>query len=240
MYFVWGVFYLEHDFREGHRKRVRDEFLKNGFNENTSKYTVLEMLLFYCVPRKDTKELAHTLLDTYKTLGGVLNAPVSELVKYPGITEPGAALLKLILPVANICAAEYKRGVSDFKSHEEMCDYVANRFFGISDERVGILLLDRLGRKLDFRFIGEGDVASVGVSVRMIVQPCLELNAAAVVLAHNHPSGVALPSEQDIAVTISLAKSLPPLSIKLLDHIIVAADDYVSLYQSVRYSEIFK
>ena len=225
---------------DGHRKRVRAEFLRNGFDKDTPKHKVLEMILFYCVPRVDTNELAHELLEKYRTLNGVLSAPPEELKKFKGITDNGVALLKLILPVANICAQEAQQKKSSFKNLEAIGEYFAKQYLGIYEERLSILLLDGIGRKLDFRFIGEGDVASVGVSMRTIAQACLDTNAVAVALAHNHPSGVALPSHEDLAITNSVAKALRPMGIRLIDHVIVSGDDYVSMAQSARYNEIFK
>lgn len=230
---------MEDNVHEGHRQRVRDEFLINGFNENTPKHKILEMILFYCIKQKDTNELAHRMLQRYKTLTGVLNAPVKELVEFPGITENTAVYLKLILPVARICAAENQKKVSDFNSLDAAGKYISEKFLGIQEEKTAILLLDGVGRKLDFRFISDGDVSAVGISVRKIVQACIETGAVAVILAHNHPSGIALPSEQDLAVTEMLFNALKGVDIHLIDHIIVVRDDFVSLAQSVKYAEIF-
>ena len=222
-----------------HRKRMRMEFLKNGFNKDTPNHKVLEMILFYCIPRVDTNELAHRLLNRYKTLSGVFAAPLEELIKYPGITENGIALLKLFPTVANYCAREKKTPKRVYRTPESVGDYIMDQFVGITEERIAILLLDGTGRKIDFRFIGNGDVASVGVSLRTIVQICLATNAAAVVLAHNHPSNIALPSSEDLTVTKIVSEGLNSIGIKLIDHIIVVEEDYVSLSQSKSYKSLF-
>ena len=117
---------------------------------------------------------------------------------------------------------------------------VANRYINIKKEKVAITCLDNGGKVLGFDFIGEGDIASVGVSIRKVIEIVLKRNAASIILSHNHPGGTALPSKEDIEATETLVKSLNELDVGVLDHIIIADNDYVSLRQSYQYGNMFK
>jgi len=225
---------------KGHRDRMRKEFIANGFAKEMSQHKMLEMLLFYAVPQKDTNELAHELINKYKTIAGVLEAPVEELVKFKYITENNVVLLKLLIPIAR----EYykdksKNSDNAFKSIEDICNYLLNEYFGFTNEKFGVLCLGDKGNKLCFEILAEGDLTSVGVSTREIIQLALKTNATCVVICHNHPGGIALPSGADIALTEMVINALSHIGVKVLDHIIIANGDYVSLYQSKDYKHLF-
>ena len=223
---------------EGHRERMKKEFLANGL-DNLPEHKMLEMLLFYCVPRRDTNELAHQLIEKYKSLAGVLDAPAEELVKFSGITENGVVLLKLIIPLARAYGLGRETKDPVFKSVEDIGDYLLKRYFGFTEEAFSIVCMDSKGKLLDFKILGEGDINSVGVSTRNVIQIALNSNAVCVVLAHNHPSGIALPSNQDIAITEQIKTALSHVNVRVIDHIIIADNDYVSMYQSKKYKHIF-
>lgn len=222
----------------GHRDRMKAEFLENGL-EGMKPHRVLELLLFYCVPRCDTNPLAHALIDKYKTLSGVLDAPVDELVTFPGITKNNVGLLKMIIPIARLYAQGKEENTVNFKSIDDIGDYLLNRYFGFTEEKFSVLCTDTTGKPLGFEILCDGDLNSVGVSTRNIIEYVLSTKATCVVIAHNHPSGIALPSDQDIAITKQVKSAMLHIGVKLLDHIIIADNDYISLFQTQKYKYIF-
>lgn len=219
---------------DGHRQRLKNRFLKEGL-DNFEELQVLELLLFYCIPRQDTNPIAHSLLDHFGSLAQVLEAPAAELKKVPGVGDSVATFLSLV------SAAERYHRVSRIASTDiltsiEACgDYLVPRFHRRRNETVFMLCLDAKCKVLCCKEVGEGSVNSAAVPIRRIVEMALGANATSVVLAHNHPSGVALPSDEDVHTTRRLAMALSAVEITLIDHIIVADGDYVSLCQSGYY-----
>ncbi len=219
---------------DGHRQRLKNRFLKEGL-DNFDQLQVLELLLFYCIPRQDTNPIAHSLLDHFGSLAQVLEAPAAELKKVPGVGDSVATFLSLV------SAAERYHRVSRIASTDiltsiEACgDYLVPRFHRRRNETVFMLCLDAKCKVLCCKEVGEGSVNSAAVPIRRIVEMALGANATSVVLAHNHPSGVALPSDEDVHTTRRLAMALSAVEITLIDHIIVADGDYVSLCQSGYY-----
>lgn len=225
---------------KGHRQRVKKEFLEYGFNENTPHHKILEMLLFFCIPQGDTNPLAHELLNKYNnSIVDVLEAPVEELIKFKGLTESNVVLLKLIMPIARQYSKDETRKIKSFSSYSDIGNFLLNQFSGYTEENLALLCLDGVGHKKGFSIVEKGDIASVGVSTRKIIQTALSSNASCAVLAHNHPSRIALPSSQDIAITKTVAEALSHINVRLIDHIIIAEDDYVSMAQTEKYKYIF-
>ncbi len=223
----------------GHRDRVKKDFLKNGFPLGTPPHKVLELLLFFCVQRRDTNLLAHELLNKYETIAGVLDAPVEELTEFKWLTPSTAVLLKLIMPIARLYIADKADPSPSFQTLEAMGEFILNKYLGVTKEMPAILLLNHRNQLIDFHFLSEGDVSGATISARNVVQYALNRNAASVVLAHNHPDGLAVPSLQDIKITKQIFKALSNVGVLLLDHILVAETDFVSLAQSYEYCNIF-
>ena len=220
-----------------HRKRMRAEALKSfdSFND----VSLLEFLLFYVIPRKDTNELAHELLNAFGSIAGVLDAEVHELTKFKGITENGALLLKAIMPIAaRYGDNKYKEGYK-FKNVDEIGDFLMGKYLHLKNETFGVLCLDGVGKLKAFELLSEGTAAMVGVTFREIASVVFKYNAPCVIIVHNHFE-TAVPSDEDIEMTISLKASLANLGTNLLDHIIVSGDDYVSMRQSAEFASIFK
>ena len=214
-----------------HRQRVRERYLKEGL-DGFSEVQVLELLLFYVIPRQDTNPIAHRLIDRFGSLHQVLEAPVEELEKVEGIGPNAALLLSLITAVARVYAVNRTEKQKILRTIEDCGEYLKSFFIGRRSEMVYLLCLDAKCKVLGCREIGEGSVNSANVPIRRIVETALGLNATSVVLAHNHPSGIALPSGEDVLTTHRVAAALSTVDIVLVDHIIVADDDYVSMVQS--------
>ena len=215
----------------GHRERMKQEFLQGGL-AHFSEPRVLELLLFYSRLQGDVNPLAHRLLDTFGSLAGVLDAPPEALAKVPGVGENTVVLLKLLPAIAARYLASRANAemiLSDSASlHELFLPY----FFGARNEMSYLACFDSKLKLLGVKKISEGSPNANETSIRKISTEALALNATVVVLAHNHPSGLATPSEEDIFTTRYIQDSLRPLGITLYDHVILADGEMVSLKDS--------
>lgn len=216
---------------DGHRQRLKTRFLEEGLDHFTE-IQILELLLFYAIPRKDTNPIAHALLERFGSLYQVLESSVKELCKVPGISLHAATLLHLNREIGRSYLVSRMSHSTILATLEECSAYMVPHFFGRTLETVFLLCLDAKCKVLCCKEVGEGSVNAAGISVRKIVETALAANASSVVLAHNHPSGMAIPSDEDIYSTRRIAIGLRAVDIHLIDHIIVADDDYVSLAQS--------
>ena len=220
---------------DGHRQRLKERFVQQGLDQFTD-VQALELLLFYCIPRQDTNELAHRLLERFHSFSQVLEADVEDLVQVKGIGENTAVFLKLI-PAAGRYYQVDRVNIDDqpLLTIDACGNYLLPYFSGRCNEMVYMLCLDAKGKVLGCRLVGEGGINSTGVPVRKIVEIALSIKATSVILAHNHPSGIALPSFEDVATTQRIAVALQSVDVLLADHLVIADDDYTSMVQSGRY-----
>jgi len=218
----------------GHRQRLKERFRREGLDNFDDLY-VLELLLFYCIPQKDTNPLAHRLLDQFGSLAGVLNATVDELEKIEGVGGNVSTFLTLITQVGRYYQIECAGSGKILRTIEQCGNYLVPYFFGRERETVFMLCLDAKCKVLCCKKVGEGSVNSANIPIRRLVELALGAKASTVVLAHNHPSGLAIPSADDIQTTHRVAAALGAVEITLADHIVVSRDDYVSLVQSQYY-----
>ena len=225
---------------DGHRNRLRDEFLSLGENQTMHDHKLLEMLLFYAIPRKDTNPIAHELINTFGSFAGVFDAEVEDLAKIKGMTKNAAVLIKSILPIARAYIESKSDTNKCIKTFEDMGSFFMAKYLGIKSETASMLCLNGKGEILSFEVLSDGDLDSTGLSIRTVLQQVIKTSATAVVIAHNHPSGVALPSPADVEITKMVADALKTISVHLIDHIIIANNDYVSMAQSSKYEHIFK
>lgn len=219
---------------DGHRERLKERFRSEGLDGFTE-VQVLELLLFYSVPRKDTNEIAHALLEKFGTLAQVLDANPGDLEKVPGMGSSSALFLKLLSAAGRRYQISRTESATILRTIEQCGAYLQPRFFGRKHEAVFLLCMDAKCKVLTCKQVGEGSVNSAGVPIRRIVETALSANATMVVLAHNHPSGLALPSADDIQTTKRLAVALDTVEITLIDHLVFSDDDYVSMAQSGYY-----
>ncbi len=221
----------------GHRSRLKKKFIENGFDV-FEPHQALEMYLFYAIPRKDTNPLAHRLLERYLTIGGVCDAPIDELMKDFGLSESAAVLLKM-LPEMSRLYNESKLTNDYIIDYETLGDVFKTKFIGRTTEALAVMLTDAKGKMIFFDIISKGSISATEMPVRKIVDLALRHNAKGVYIAHNHPSGSALPSLGDINATHTIYKTLLGVGVTLIDHFIVTDDDYVSLRQSHIAKRIF-
>lgn len=221
---------------DGHRKRLKERYLKEGL-DNFDELHVLELALFYSMGRKDTNPVAHGLMARFGSLQQVMEASPEELMKVEGVGEHTATFLHLIRDMGRYYQVKCAEANSFVQTIDQCGEYLLPYFFGRKNETVFLLCLDAKCKVLACQNMGEGGVNSANISIRKIVEAALRVNATSVVLAHNHPSGLALPSEADVQTTVRLGKALRMVDIILVDHIIVCDDDYVSLVHSGRFCQ---
>ena len=217
-----------------HRQRVKKRFLGEGM-DHFDEVHALELLLFYAIPQGDVNPLAHRLLDHFGNLHQVLEAPPEQLTAVPGVGEHTAVLLGLVKGISRKYLIEYEEKPRQLLTRTECGKYLWDRYVGRRDETVMLLCLDAKRTPLACRVISEGSVNTAEVSIRKAVEAALSVNATSVILAHNHPSGLAVPSMEDIVTTRRLGMALDGVGIELEDHFVVAGQEYVSLRDSGYY-----
>lgn len=215
----------------GHRKRMKERFRQTGF-VGFEPHNILELLLFYSIPQRDTNELAHALMSRFGSISGVLDASYKDLIKVPGISENTATLITMIPQLANVYLNDRNDPGLILDSVEKLGLFLLKKYVGATNERIYLLCLDNKFKLLNCILMGEGSVTKVGLNPRRILEHAIQCSATSIVLAHNHPQGLALPSDADVFMTQKLKQMADIMEITLFDHIIVAEDDFVSLAQS--------
>ena len=216
-----------------HRRRVKNRFRNEGL-DHFEELHALELLLFYALPRIDTNPIAHDLLNHFGNLRNVLEAPVEQLMGVNGMGEHAAILLSLVRGLSQKYMTSGD-SAAPLNTLEDCGTYLINRFIGQRNEVVMLLCLDAKRAPLCCRIVSEGSVNAAEISTRKVVEAALSVNATSVILAHNHPSGIAVPSMPDIVATRRMGAALSAVDIVLEDHFVVADRDYVSLRQSNYY-----
>lgn len=212
---------------EGHRKRLKERFLREGL-DSFEQHQILELLLFFSIPRKDTNEIAHNLLSKYGSLSGVFEADFKDLVDTPQIGENTAFLLTLIPDLARRYFNDKWRDKPELNSSTKAGEYVATLFTGRQYEAFYVINLDAQNKVNYAELVHEGTINEAPVYPRMIVESALRHKANSVILAHNHPGGSLNPSRADIEATERIRTALESISIKVVDHIIVCGSKYTS------------
>lgn len=212
---------------DGHRERLRQQFLEHGL-ESMNDLNALELLLFYAIPRRDTNELAHALLDQFGTIDRVFDATEQELCAVPGI-GPQAASLILLVPQM------YKKSKVSAASRTQILDtpkaaaeYLIPRFYNEGNEMALLVCLDSKKRVICTEILGKGAVGCVEVNVRRAMELVLRHKATYAILSHNHPDGQLKSSPADDHLTKRLDAAFRNINVTLVDHIIVAGDKYFS------------
>lgn len=219
---------------EGHRERLKNRFVNEGLR-NFEDHNVLELLLFYCIPRKDTNVVAHNLMKEFGSLSAVFDAPRERLEMVEGMGKSSAAFLKLI---PEVCIKYLEsRGKNDEnlntpKTAQDFIKLVMPKFIGKNNEAFLLVCFDNMGRVIFDDFLFEGSVNMTTIDVRRIIEKVIYYNAASVLIAHNHPGGLPIASDGDLEFTSMLRKTLIKTNVDLRDHIVVAGNNAVSLAES--------
>ncbi|MBO4428940.1 MAG: RadC family protein [Clostridia bacterium] len=215
-----------------HRERTKERFRAEGL-EHFQPHNVLELLLFYSIPQRDTNEIAHALIDKFGSLAGVFDASYDELITVPGISTHSATLIKLMPELFRKYASEKSKTTTKFATLADLGNFFVRKYIGVTVETVFLLLIDNKRNMIDCVKVYEGSVNSAKLDPRRLAELALFKRASSVVLAHNHPGGVALPSSDDIHTTIEIQKIFSLLGISLDAHIIVADNSYIDILKRV-------
>ena len=230
----------EKNVHSGHRERVKENFRKNGF-DGFSDINVLEMVLYYSVPRKDTNVLAHSLIDEFGSLSGVFDAPYEMLLKVKGITPNTATHLKMMKEVYKRYELDrYNRKKVVLANSEDSGEFCVSLFHGETVEKLYIILLDSSNAVVKYSLVSEGSVSKAEINTRRIIEQVVTSNAVNAIITHNHPMGVAAPSADDINATQVISNALMSINVKLRDHIIVSGRDYTALARSGKFGYLFR
>lgn len=216
---------------DGHRERLRARFAEHGL-DSFNELNALELLLCYAIPRRDTNEIAHRLLNAFGSLSGIFQASMQELTSIPGIGENAATLILMVPQIVKKACVSKAKETKIIRNSTDAGNYLLPYFLYEPDEIVMMLCLDNKRGVICCREMGRGVVNCVDANIRRMVETALKVKTTTVIVAHNHPNGVALPSREDDNFTRTLYRSLGLLGITLEDHIIVANDEFVSLADS--------
>lgn len=214
-----------------HRQRLRKRFVQEGL-DSFEVHNALELLLFNSIPRGDTNELAHILLDTFGSFSGVLDADHDNLLKVKGVGERTATLLELIPELCRLYMEDKAKPHKTYDTTEALCDLFIPKFIGRTQECVYAACFDNASKLIACQMLAKGTADTVLFPVKEIVQFVCNRNAANVAIAHNHPMGLCNPSSSDVTNSTDLKETLRKIQIRLVDHIIVGKNgDALSLVE---------
>ena len=222
---------------QGHRERIKEKFLKNGI-DGFAEYEILELLLTYCIPRKDTKPIAKELLNKFKSLDNVFKADFDKLSAVDGLGKNSIAFLKLIGDLPSII---YKDELKNKKlidretlkilNKDILLNYLRNKIGYEEIEKFYVIYLSSSNEVIEFEENSVGTLDRSSVYPREIYKKIINLNAKSVILAHNHPSDNITPSKSDIELTNEIAKGLKNFGALLIEHIIITKNSYFSFLE---------
>lgn len=210
---------------DGHRARLRDRFLDKGL-DGFSDTEILELLLSFGTPRSDCKEPARTLLAKYGSFAKVLEAPLTSLQEVKGVGPKNSFALHFVHGVAGHYLKERLHGKRFLHSSGEVAEYLIHSMRGLKKEVLTVIFLDASHAIIDSEVVAEGTLNVNTVYPREIIKRAIEFNAAALIIAHNHPSGSLQPSAQDIKLTKTLGLLCRYMQLQLLDHLIIGDGSY--------------
>ena len=223
----------------GHRQRMKQRFLTEGSFDSFSDVNILETLLFYAIPMKDTNGIAHALLDRFGSIENVFNASYDNLLSVAGVTPNAACLIAMIPSIARTYFDSATKQITEIPSVQQAAEYLIPKFIGLTHEALYLVALNNRGRILRVEQISSGDTVSTDSNIRKIVSTLLECKATAAIIAHNHPNGLCVPSRDDHKITYEISKVLSSISIRLVDHIIISGDEHFSLASNSRFADCF-
>ncbi len=222
----------------GHRERMKNLFLTQGI-DRFEPHEILELLLYYGIPLKDTNPIGHALLQKFGSLSGVFDAPFEELLQVDGVGKSAATLIKKI---PELCR-RYQENLNGDKNrifgYDEAGKFLISQFIGRTNETVILMLLDSKSRMIYCGVVNEGSVITANIYIKKIVRLAVQYNAVYAILSHNHPSGNCMPSRQDLNSTQWIYEALQTVEVQLIDHVIVSGNDYLSIAKSGVMPEIF-
>lgn len=224
---------------EDHRKRVKDRFLKDGI-ENMPEHEVLELLLFFSIPRKDTNPIAHELIERFGSLNSVLEATAEELMQVSGIGETSAILITLSFQLVK----KYLKNTADkklikFDGPDSVKELLMSKYLGTHEEMIYMFSLDFEDNIVAVNKIAHGSFVTANLDKRLVLETAFRNKAYSVVLIHNHVNGIPVPSRDDLNTTRSVRDFFQGVNIHLLDHLIYTDEDIFSMASVPKFSSLF-
>ena len=213
---------------ENHRDRVKKRFLTEGLS-HFEQHNILEFLLFYSIPQQDTNEIAHALLERFGSLEAVFDASAEELMTVSGIKEHSATLIRMIPAYAARYCAEKNDAKEPFPDICKIGEYLLNYYRNIEKETAVLLLLDNKFHLIEAVSVYEGPFHSPYIGTKEILETALRKRASVVVLAHNHPDGIPLPTRGDILKTQEIENAFRMVDIRLISHLLIAGGSYTDI-----------
>lgn len=225
---------VKHD---GHRDRMRERILTSGISSLQS-HEILEYLLYAFIPRKNTNDIAHALIEKFGSLSGVLNADAKALLEVDGMTKNAAIFLATLPEISRAYLKEINTNKMSLSGRGVVREFLGSKLYGLPYEQVVAVALDSKDGYIALEKIAKGDGSSVKIEVREIVDFALKHNAVNIVLAHNHPSGQTSPSQADVDLTAEVAYTLGTIGVNLEDHLIFCGSKFYSFADSGRLGKI--
>ena len=222
----------------GHRERVRENVLKNGF-EQLEDHRLLELLLFYSIPREDTNEIAHRLLDEFGSFSEIIKATPKKLTQVQGVGKNSAIQLAAMGELFKRVVEEGVVKRTPYKTIEELVALVRSQYLNEKNEKMLFICFDSAMRLKKIESFTEGDSVRTSTELKTALSKILENDPSFVIMAHNHPEGPALPSNADVTSTSTVSTTLRTLGINLVDHIIINRTAYFSMREDSRYKNLF-
>jgi DNA repair protein RadC len=215
----------------GHREKLKQRFIEEGLGAFED-HQILEMLLFYTIPRRDTNEIAHRLINKFGTLEAIFDSSPEQLMEIGKVTKSTAVLLTMIPELSRKYMLMKQGKKPELGSSNKAGKYVTKLFIGRNYEAFYMCCLNSQNQLNYAALVHEGTINEAPVYPRIIVETALRYQANSVILAHNHPGGSLRPSSADIEVTRKISEALKTISVKVVDHIIVSGNDYYSFAEN--------
>lgn len=219
-----------------HRERLKEKFLEYGL-DGLEDHELVELLLFYAIPRQNTNEIAHRLINEYGRLSDILEADTENLMRIKGISKHSALLFKLILASLNKYMNEQNDIVNAMLTPKNIDKYIKNLFYGHTNEVAYALLMDKDCVVKKVKKLSQGTVNAAPLYPREVVRLAVNERYPYMLLAHNHPNGSAMPSQNDFKITKTIELALNFVDVRLVDHVIVSGDEVISLAKNYNYFE---
>lgn len=217
---------------KNHRKRLREKFISNGLT-GFEPHEVLELLLFYAIPKQDTNPIAHRLIDHFGSVSAVMDADIEDLTRISGIKDYSASILKLIPEIGSYYNLDKLNGKSVFSDISTIAEYCIYRHIKDTRETLSVFMLDNSKHFLGIKTLAEGANCSVDINIELLATILFRYSAANFILVHNHPGGNPYPSNSDINTTVHIYNIMKPFNKTLLDHLVIAGDRYIPIMQLI-------
>ena len=221
------------DLHQGHRQRMRTRVEEHGL-ESLAPHEALEYILYITNARRDTNGLAHDLIERFGDFAGVLEATEEDLLTVEGVGPATARMLHLLPQISRYYTQSSMHGRKSLKTTEELADYLMKQFAGAAQERALLAALDSRSRIKGLFWLRDGTSDRVSLELKDVVAAALKGGTDSVVLCHNHPNGMALPSREDIQATENIVRALGLVKVHLRDHIILTETEYFSMREANR------